>query len=319
MRNLGNFGSSPTPYDKRGYDGADNNANGLVDEFGEGGSSANAIQALSNHRHKTARSEMLYALLVGSSGPFGSVFAPDDFTEREVKDTDGDGLPEFVDAWGEPLYFYRWPIFFHSDVQKGVDPNAVAAGSGPYSTGGVIETRELEPLDPNQYLMSVVWWSSAPFPLGNGGCPLFGSNGSISGPADFFQRNFHQITEPLPVPSPNPGTFWDRGSNAIYNQRRAYFSRFLIISSGQDKQLGIPILTDTALQSQIGLGPDTASRAVGLEGQAGQFDLGGRITYNGSGTPLNVGVSADGSTPLLQAFQDDIYNHGTQTTGGSTQ
>ena len=29
-----------------------------------------------------------------------------------LKDTDGDGLPEFVDAWGEPLRFYRWPIYY---------------------------------------------------------------------------------------------------------------------------------------------------------------------------------------------------------------
>ena len=43
-------------------------------------------------------------------GPLGSVFSPDDFSDREVKDTDGDGLPEFVDAWGQPLQFFRWPL-----------------------------------------------------------------------------------------------------------------------------------------------------------------------------------------------------------------
>ncbi len=52
-------------------------------------------------------------------GVYGSAFDKDDFTSKEVQDTDGDGLMEFVDAWGEPLQFYRWPILFHSDAQKG--------------------------------------------------------------------------------------------------------------------------------------------------------------------------------------------------------
>ena len=33
----------------------------------------------------------------------------DAFLEQEIADTDNDGLPEFVDAWGNPLRFYRWP------------------------------------------------------------------------------------------------------------------------------------------------------------------------------------------------------------------
>ena len=60
-------------------------------------------QHLAAHQHKTAQSEVLYALLVEGQGPLGSAFNADDFTNREVRDTDGDGLPEFIDAWGEPL------------------------------------------------------------------------------------------------------------------------------------------------------------------------------------------------------------------------
>ena len=68
---------------------------------------------------RTALAEMLYALLVEGRGPLGSVFSPDDFTTKEVQDTDGDGLPEFVDAWGQPLQFFRWPLLYHSDIQRG--------------------------------------------------------------------------------------------------------------------------------------------------------------------------------------------------------
>jgi len=61
------------------------------------------------HRPETESAELLYyCLVVGDS--FGSSSVDSDrFTEREVADTDGDGLPEFIDAWGNPLRFYRWP------------------------------------------------------------------------------------------------------------------------------------------------------------------------------------------------------------------
>ena len=107
-----------------GYDGVDNDQDGLIDDYLEGvpsgGTNSGLVLGnLGRHVHKTARSEMLYAILVEGRGPLGSVFSRDDFTDKEVQDTDGDGLPEFVDAWGQPLQFYRWPVLFHSDLQRG--------------------------------------------------------------------------------------------------------------------------------------------------------------------------------------------------------
>lgn len=58
---------------------------------------------------ETESSELLYYSLL-KSGSFGaSSVDTDRFTDAEIKDTDEDGLPEFVDAWGNPLRFYRWP------------------------------------------------------------------------------------------------------------------------------------------------------------------------------------------------------------------
>ena len=66
-------------------------------------------QNWANHVPATESSELLYFFLI-SSGSFGaSSVDADRFTADEVKDTDQDGLPEFVDAWGQPLRFYRWP------------------------------------------------------------------------------------------------------------------------------------------------------------------------------------------------------------------
>ena len=172
-----NLGYLPT-----GYDGIDNDGNGLIDDWAEGVGhppSFNAdsqvvatVQAnLNAHQHNTARSETLYAILVEGVGPLGSVFSRDDFSDREVKDTDGDGLPEFVDAWGQPLQFFRWPLLYHTDTQRGqvIDywdytqtppvASAVELFNPPYRS--VFEAREQDPLDPNQQLMAPAWWSSA--------------------------------------------------------------------------------------------------------------------------------------------------------------
>ena len=59
--------------------------------------------------HSTESSELLYFTLV-SSGTFGSSpVDADQFQGVEIGDLDEDGLPEFIDAWGNPLRFYRWP------------------------------------------------------------------------------------------------------------------------------------------------------------------------------------------------------------------
>jgi prepilin-type N-terminal cleavage/methylation domain-containing protein len=53
--------------------------------------------------------EVLYWLITDSN-VFGLVpINTDKFGATEVGDTDGDGKPEFIDGWGRPLRFYRWP------------------------------------------------------------------------------------------------------------------------------------------------------------------------------------------------------------------
>ena len=67
------------------------------------------ISNWANHRPETESAALLhFALLASGSFGVGAVDG-DRFTINEVADTDGDGLPEFVDAWGNPLRFYRWP------------------------------------------------------------------------------------------------------------------------------------------------------------------------------------------------------------------
>ncbi len=78
--------------------------------------------------HSTESAELLY-FMVFKSGTFGaSTTGEDKFRGSEIADTDGDGMLEFVDAWGNPLRFYRWPT-------RLIDPNlsltAFTAGNQP--------------------------------------------------------------------------------------------------------------------------------------------------------------------------------------------
>ena len=175
---------------------------------------------LTPHTHKTARAEMLYALLVDGLGPMGSTFSPDDFTAREVKDTDGDGLLELIDAWGEPLQFYRWPIYHDSDFQKGYLPY------GLDQISGAPQEREQNPLDPNQQLVAPAWFlgqaiGTAPTPPA---APAAYSNPSV------FQTMFFTLVDPQSAGATTP-YLWDRGGSYT---RRAYNSKALILSAGPD-------------------------------------------------------------------------------------
>lgn len=62
-----------------------------------------------NHTPQTESAELLYFALTRMEQFGAPATGTDDFQLTEIADTDNDGLPEFVDGWGNPLRFYRWP------------------------------------------------------------------------------------------------------------------------------------------------------------------------------------------------------------------
>src|SRR5690606_9033951 len=64
-----------------------------------------------NHDPSTESSECLYLILTEPS--LGNSIVAD-IDRRFIRDSDGDGLPEFVDAWGKPLRFIRWPTDYYA-------------------------------------------------------------------------------------------------------------------------------------------------------------------------------------------------------------
>jgi prepilin-type N-terminal cleavage/methylation domain-containing protein len=365
-------------YLPQGYDGADNSnpPNGLIDELSEGigtdplvpdpSNPINQINVsvliqnhLAAHTHNTARSEMLYAILVEGQGPLGSSFTRDDFSSREVADTDGDGLPEFIDAWGNPLQFYRWPIYYNNDptaapvggggyIQKGMLPYGYAnPNTVPPIINGTVESRQLDPLDPNQTLVSLGWWAS-----GVNAVPASGA--LFSADALQFMHNFYSLMEPYyhnPKANAFLGSTWDR-SGAF--DRRAFYSRFLIVSSGPDQLLGVaqlgvnyqslyptpalnhgpPLYLPSGSRDASGAGitfPVLVSGNVDpiastillttIENQAGQIDPNrtGLLNEQETGYYANAFPFNDTSYWIQQAGQDDITNQGLASPGGGVR
>jgi len=336
-----------------GYDMIDNDGNGLVDDWLEATSNGNSAQITANikaHTHITARAEMLYAILVEGAGPLGSVFNRDDFTDKEVKDTDGDGLPEFVDAWGQPLQFFRWPLLYHSDIQRG---QAIVSASSsfnltpPYATRtplaqNTLEQREQDPLDTNQQLVAPGWFSTSagalaanfasPFALApvTPPTPELMVPAGVSLGAQFFGTFFHRLTEPF---VPTSGTYfnqygvdWDRSGAG----RRAFFTKFLVLSGGPDQAPGVFLYSDAVLNSFATA--DIASvHLIANENNAMPFgwtqgtttpdvDFISSATIPSGLSTINHNVLNTPSYPttyeVIQAAQDDITNQNLQATGG---
>lgn len=338
----------------KGYDGSDNDFDGMVDELNESLSAAEITALLTRlstkHTHKTARSEMLYAILVEGGGTYGSSFDKDDFTSKEVQDTDGDGLMEFVDAWGEPLQFYRWPILYRSDSQKGFPDVAkltldAAAGvkPGPYSSA--YESREQNPLDPNQTLLAPAWWGASY----NASTAFYSGADTtlnISGAAATFMAQFGPcLVDPVALSARGPSntTFWDRstvaspGATGPIYARRAYYSRFLILSAGPDKlpgvaQLGVNYhdtderdtietpssgIVNRSARDGSGTGAALSVANLLIESQGGKVDPTRVADSFGKLSTFGADGRNDTSSQLEYYGQDDITNHNLQATGGS--
>jgi len=79
-----------------------------------------AINSAANEGDGDLNPELLYLILTNAAPESRSAFA-----DRELADTDGDGLLEIVDGWGKPIRWLRWaPCLRLSDRQPVLHSNS---------------------------------------------------------------------------------------------------------------------------------------------------------------------------------------------------
>ena len=88
--------------------------------------------------------ECLYAIVMFLRGETGfgnwQKVNPDN-----IGDTDNDGAPEFLDGWGRPISFIRWPAGFVSDLQNG-QPGSVTAADTNFREASLLDHDPFDPL-----------------------------------------------------------------------------------------------------------------------------------------------------------------------------
>lgn len=87
------------------------------------------LPGTSNSDDETESAEVLYYMLVHGDVLGAAPVADDEFLGSEVADTDKDGWLEFVDSWGNPIRFYRWPtrlVRGDDDMIEDVDVDRVS-------------------------------------------------------------------------------------------------------------------------------------------------------------------------------------------------
>jgi len=174
---------------------------------------------------------LYFALTAAASYGVGAV-DNDRFNEREVADTDEDGLPEFIDAWGQPLRFYRWPTRlidmnpptpFQPDLSDPSDATDVRAIGGlERETAGLL-IRGLSP---------------PPLPLPNGALPR---DLLLTDPDDPVGRLYSEL-ERLNGANGKP-VFATEFNETNYHTPDTWHTP-LIISAGADEELGLLEPTD---------------------------------------------------------------------------
>lgn len=117
-----------------------------------------------------SNAEVLCELLTQSDVLGDAPIGTDAFSTSEVQDTDNNGLPEFLDGWGRPLRFYRWPTrLFRSSGDPSVAISAADLANIktlfstlPSFSGNLANDLARDPDDPLQFTARLM-----PSPLEN--------------------------------------------------------------------------------------------------------------------------------------------------------
>ena len=114
------FNGARTDVGELGYSASNSDDAGLAVILRE--KIATGVVDLSTHTMGTESSELLYLALTESTSFGSTVVDAGEFRSAELADTDGDGLLEIIDGWGNPIRFYRWPTSLVRPWVSGTTP-----------------------------------------------------------------------------------------------------------------------------------------------------------------------------------------------------
>ena len=190
------------------------------------------------HNTKTQSAALLYWILTDSEVYGVAPVDESEFSSNEVQDTDGDGLKEFVDGWGVPLRFYRWPT------------HLIRPGDGSTTPPGMNAAGVLSP--PDRTYVSAMWSGLPSIP-------------TVAGEFDPLTRDpddpTGQIIQFLNMPTTPAGA--KTAVQNFFGTPNTYHA-FLIVSSGPDKNLGM-LDPSNELVKSVTVGPPMVVTFSGVD------------------------------------------------------
>ena len=248
--------------------GEDVNGNGLLD----GG--LNILK----HDPTTESAEMLFVALTRLESFGVQTAGEDSFTTDEVRDTDGDGLPELIDGWGNPLRFYRWPTsvlkpfgIVGKDLQPGaLGVNDDGVGGNDDSVGELAAANTDDAvIEPEARIFASFLMSGLPrSPQIQGQYDLL--NEDPDDPYGLVLAEMKRLSSTTP-PMLNPSQFFVFES--LYHSFDTYHKP-LVISAGPDGLLGVqePFVTeDLNFNGTFDAGEDLNGDGIFNDGVTGPF------------------------------------------------
>ncbi|QDU60296.1 hypothetical protein Pan216_11350 [Planctomycetes bacterium Pan216] len=218
----------------------------------------------------TEGSECLYLIL--GIPVEGGTFSLDQIPGRFIDDTDGDGLLEFVDAWGNPLAFYRWPVDYVAYLMEGTGqlPRSLLRTTDPNNLSATVDSNGV---DPDGVLGTSSWFGNT-----NLRQQFFEQASAELSTTNRVPGGFYRLHWPYAIPSSSSDAI-DITTSPVPGTVRVYPLMPLIMSAGPDGEFGL-LVEDT-----------------------------GSIPGVGANYPGFIGARVTGDTSRVRLTEDNILNY----------
>ncbi len=140
--------------------------------------------------------ECLYAIVSHSNS--GGASAIESFHASEIGDTDGDSYPEFIDAWGNPIGWIRWPAAYPSVLNLSYKlPAASPASPDAFDPLRAFDPSQVTPNWNSAFTQKP--WTLVPLIVSSGADGLFGIDSNLSSTPFALTRNVYAPNPDAPT------------------------------------------------------------------------------------------------------------------------